>query len=66
MTENKDRERICWIYLLVSNAITSAFAITEPPHVWWRFLLNLVLPLAFVAISAWQLLNPWRRGAAGS
>ena len=36
-------------------ALSSAFALADPPQVWWRLLLNLVLPIIFVVISIWQL-----------
>jgi hypothetical protein len=61
MQDRQNRERICWIYLLVSNALSSAFALAEPPQAWWRLLLHLVLPIILVMISTWQLFAMHKR-----
>ncbi len=61
MTDKKARERIVWIYLLVSNTISTAFSLADPPQKMGRVLFHLVLPIILVAISAWQLLANQRR-----
>ncbi len=57
MMDKDKRERIAYIYVLVTSGIIVVTSLTDPAHSFWRKVFDVALSNSLVTVSAWQLLK---------